>query len=825
MQKTIMTRKKIVWSLAAALMTPTSLNATSVWTGDTHLIFPGAEVTPETLLSDSSRVHDIDEVVVVSQPKETLRLRRQPISSSSYSQLELQRLHVDDLRSLSSYVPSLTIPAYGSRLTSSVYVRGIGSRINNPAVGLYVDGLPVVCKSAYNLHTYQLDRVDVLRGPQGTLYGQNTEGGLLRLYSRNPFRYQGTDVRLSWTTHFGREAEMARYGKIGSRLAYGVSGFYTGQNGALRNLHTGHRAERSNEAGGKLRLVYQPTSRLSFDFLADYQFIRQNAFPYGQLDATSSEAQAPNTTFDNTYRRHVLLSGLTTKYQGRGFELTSTTSYQYLADNMRMDQDYLPADMMRLTERQWQNALTQEIILKSTTDHFWHYTFGVYGSQQWLKTSAPVDFGEAMTTKIAAPIQTAMQASMASSMARRFVAQGMSEEAAYQMALQTIERAGGVSMDVSMAVPGLFHTPQFNLGVFHESHFDLTNRLTATLGLRYDYNHVKIGYDTEALMAMTAHVMGQVATNHLVSRLSHAACNHFNQLLPKVGLSYRIGNLGSMLYAVTSKGYRAGGYNIQMFSDILQSELNANRTNAMRGDYEVPHTTDDYNRVDRTIAYKPETSWNYELGAHLNLLGNALHMDLAAYYMQVKNQQLSVMAGTYGFGRMMVNAGRSRSMGVEASLRGSADDDRLSWTVSYGYTHATFRQYRETQTIDGVDREVDYRGKRVPYVPMHTLGVTADYRLPLSGPTLHALTLGANVNAQGGIYWDEANTQSQPFYAVFGAHADLDLGIVQLSVWGRNLTQTRYNTFALSSGASGEKLWFGNRANPRQIGVDVRLHF
>ena len=820
-----MTRKKIVWSLVAALMTPPSLFASPVWTGDTHLTSPLAEAIPGTSMSDSSRVHDIDEVVVVSQPKETLRLRRQPVSSSSYSQLELQRLHVDDLRSLSSYVPSLTIPAYGSRLTSSVYVRGIGSRINNPAVGLYVDGLPIVCKSAYNLHTYQLDRVDVLRGPQGTLYGQNTEGGLLRLYSRNPLRYHATDARLSWTTHFGREAELGHYGKISSRLAYGISAFYTGQNGALRNLHTGNRAERSNEAGGKLRLVYQPTSRLSFDLIADYQFVRQNAFPYGLLDGTSSEAQAPNTTFDNTYRRHVLLSGLTTKYKGRGFELTSTTSYQYLADNMRMDQDYLPADMMRLTERQWQNALTQELILKSTTDHFWHYTFGMFGSQQWLKTSAPIDFGEAMTTQIATPIQSAMKASMASSMAKRFVAQGMSEAAAYQMALQTIERAGGVSMDVTMAVPGLFHTPQLNLGVFHESHFDLTSRLTATLGLRYDYNHVKIGYDTEALMALKANVMGQEATNHLVSRLNHSTCNHFNQLLPKVGLSYRIDNQGSMLYAVTSKGYRAGGYNIQMFSDILQSELNANRANAMRGDYEVAHTADDYNRVDQTIAYKPETSWNYELGAHLNLLGNALHMDLAAYYMQVKNQQLSVMAGSYGFGRMMVNAGRSRSMGVEAALRGSAADDRLSWTVSYGYTHATFRQYRETQTLDGKDQEVDYRGKRVPYVPMHTLGATADYRLPLSGTTLRALTLGANVNAQGSIYWDEANTQSQPFYAVLGAHADLDMGVVQLSVWGRNLTQTRYNTFALSSGASGEKLWFGNRANPRQIGVDVRLHF
>lgn len=809
-----MTSKKITGSLTALMFLPVAVCASSL-----------KDVNGEHNLSDSSRVHDIDEVVVVAQPKETFRLRRQPLSSSSYSQTELKSLHVDDLRALSSYVPSLTMPAYGSRLTSSVYVRGIGSRINNPAVGLYVDGLPIVCKSAYNLHTYQLDRVDVLRGPQGTLYGQNTEGGLLRLYTRNPLQYQGTDIRLSWTNHFGRELELSHYGKISDKLAFGIAAFYDGQNGAMRNIHTGSRAELANEAGGKLRLGYTPNNRLSFDFLADYQYVRQNAFPYGELDEATGWAQMPNTTFDNKYMRNVLNAGLTAVYRGDGYRLTSTTSYQYLRDNMEMDQDYLPLDMMRLNERQLHNALTHEFVWKSTGERRWNYTTGVFGSYQWLKTLAPVDFGPGMTTRIAQPIESAMKSAMAASMAQRFQAQGMTEAQAMQMALQTIERAGGVKMDVAMIVPGLFHTPQFNLGVYHESSLAITSRLTATLGLRYDYNHVKIGYDTQALMNMTAHVMGQEASNHLVSHLNRETCNSFNQLLPKVGISWKLDKKESNVYAVVSKGYRAGGYNIQMFSDILQSELNANRSQAMRGDYEVAHTDDDYARINSTIAYKPETSWNYEAGAHLNLFGNALHLDLAAYYMQVKNQQLSVMAGTYGFGRMMVNAGSSRSMGVEMTLRGSVVDDRLSWSASYGYTHATFRQYAETQTVDGEDVEVDYRGKYVPYVPVHTIGATADYRQPLDSRLFRAVTFGMNVNAQGKVYWDEANTRAQNFYAVLGAHADLDMGALTLSVWGRNLTQTHYNTFALQSSASGEKQWFGNRANPRQIGVDVRLHF
>lgn len=169
---------------------------------------------------------------------------------------------------------------------------------------------------------------------------------------------------------------------------------------------------------------------------------------------------------------------------------------------------------------------------------------------------------------------------------------------------------------------------------------------------------------------MAANVMGTEATYTLSSHLNNGAKDNFSQLLPKFGLTYQLDQNNSNVYASVSKGYRAGGYNIQMFSDILQTELMNNQSNAMKGDYNVPHSKEDYENIDKTIAYKPETSWNYEIGAHINLPNNAISFDISAYLMQVNNQQLSVMAGNYGFGRMMVNAGKSQSYGIEASLRG-----------------------------------------------------------------------------------------------------------------------------------------------------------
>ncbi|MBQ7717195.1 MAG: TonB-dependent receptor, partial [Prevotella sp.] len=313
-------------------------------------------------------------------------------------------------------------------------------------------------------------------------------------------------------------------------------------------------------------------------------------------------------------------------------------------------------------------------------------------------------------------------------------------------------------------------------------------------------------------------VMGVHVDASVSSMLNHEENSHFDQLLPKFGLTYKL-NGGSNIYATVTKGYRAGGFNFQMFSDILQTELQSS-AQAARGELVIEHDEQAYDNIRETIAYKPETSWNYEVGSHLNLFNNQLQLDFAAYYMQIRNQQLSVFAGTYGFGRMMVNAGKSYSCGIEMSLRGKNLDNHLSWAVNYGITHATFKEYNDT--IDG--QLISYKDNKVPFVPMHTFSGVADYRIDLSG-TVKALTLGVNLHAMGKTYWDEANTYSQKLYAVLGAHAALDCGNVNINLWGRNLTGTKYNTFAFDSAATGTKLYFAQQGNPFQMGIDVNIHF
>ena len=777
----------------------------------------------ETVVADTSRVYDLDEVVVVSQSKEYMKLRHQPMSSTVLTDNEIGSLGLRDLREISDYVPSFVMPNYGARFTSSIYVRGIGSRVNSPSMGIYVDDIPLMNKSAFNSHTWQLERVDVLRGPQGTLYGVNTEGGLVRQYTKSPLRHQGTDVSLGFGTHFYRNIEVAHYNKVNDQLAFSVAAFYDGTNGFWKNTLTDERADDMNEAGGRFRLIYQPTQRLSFDWISDYQYVRQKAYPYGILAPESGDVLTdPNQNHQSKYKRNMFNSGLAVKYQGCGFDFHSNTSYQLLKDNLFMDNDYSDVDFVTVDQSQLSNALTQEFTIKSNNQSRWHWTSGVFGSYTWLKTTAPNTFGSAFSQMMGQQIGGMIYQQMLKSMAAR-----MGEEAA----AAAIQRAGGVNIGMSLFVPCVFRTPQFNLGIFHQSDIDLTDHLTATLGLRYDYTHAKIDYDTRGNSVMDFDIMGQAAKIVATSIFAHTEKANFNQLLPKFGLTYKF-NDGSNIYATVTKGYRAGGFNVQMFGDIIQSDVQSGLQGVMQS---AMQSRQDIMIVERVptekvyaslldgIKFKPEESWNYELGTHLNLFDNLIHADLSVYYMQIRNQQLSVFTEDYGYGRKMVNAGKSYSCGLEMTLRGSALSNHLGWSLGYGYTHAAFKDYTTKTSAKG--DIVDYKDNKVPFVPAHTLSAMVDYRLDINDSFIKSLTFGANMNAQGKIWWDEANTYSQKFYAVLGAHICADLNICKLNLWARNLTDTKYNTFAFSSKATGQEVFMAQKGNPFQMGFDLSFYF
>jgi outer membrane receptor protein involved in Fe transport len=303
------------------------------------------------------------------------------------------------------------------------------------------------------------------------------------------------------------------------------------------------------------------------------------------------------------------------------------------------------------------------------------------------------------------------------------------------------------------------------------------------------------------------------------------------QLLPKIALQYNLSNRRGNLYASISKGYRSGGYNIQLFSDLLQSSL---RNDMMRLTKEtmLDKVPDSYASMvgnffpdasanpdeKHAIEFKPEVTWNYEVGTHLNLWNGRLQLDGALFLMETENQQISRMLLS-GLGRETINAGKSRSMGMEVAAN-VALSKALQVNAAYGYTYATFRYWELGNKVDSSEMAIDYTGNYVPFVPKHTLNIGAQYALEFARKQLiDRIVFSANYAGAGRIYWDEANSMSQTFYGTLNGRVSLQHKDCEVSFWVRNALDKEYATFYFTSMNNGLK----QLGRPVHGGIEIRL--
>jgi outer membrane receptor protein involved in Fe transport len=186
--------------------------------------------------------------------------------------------------------------------------------------------------------------------------------------------------------------------------------------------------------------------------------------------------------------------------------------------------------------------------------------------------------------------------------------------------------------------------------------------------------------------------------------------------------------------------------------------------------------------------YKPETSWNFEVGTHLRpAIG--LTLDASLFWIECFDQQVTILPKGNSTGRMMSNAARARSYGMELSV--AYNYNGFNIRGDYGYTNARFRKYN--------DGTADYAGNRLPYAPENTVSLMASYSWAIDNATLRNVTISADWRASGSIYWNEANTLRQPLYSTLGAQLTLQLKDLSITLWGRNLTNTDYDVFYFKS--------------------------
>lgn len=757
-------------------------------------------------VNDTIKSYNINEVVITSSTKETNDLRMLPGSVSILSPQAIGARQIDGLKDISSFVPNLYMPDYGSKLTSAIYIRGIGARSSGQSIGLYVDNVPYLDKSTFDFELNDIQRIEVLRGPQGTLYGRNAMGGIVNIYTLSPFNYQGTKIAVSGGNYGTFKAKASHYNKINDNIGISVSGYYDRNDGYFINEYNNTRADNEQSAGGRFKLDWRITPNFKAEYTFSYDYADQGAFPYGKYNTENGIVDPIRINDPSSYTRRMLNNSLYLEHKTDQFILSSTTGYQYFKDNMLMDQDYTEKSIFVLNQKQKQKAWSEEIAIKSNNRNNYQWSFGAYGFYNNLNTDGPVTFKKDGIKEI---LQDAFDK--------------IKEESNNPM-MPSLTVSGKKSADGSgeeIYFPGNFDTPTYGLALFHQSTYNnlFIKGLSVTAGLRLDYEKAKLDYSSaveDMKMTVAMKIPGKPMppmTLPMDTKMEGSESQEFLQVLPKVSLRYQC-SPETFTYVSVAKGYKTGGYNIQMFGDLVQAQAKYELMSKF-----MPTMAQEPLPVSEVASFKPEHSWNYEAGVRSELIKNRLSAELTLFYMDIQDVQLTQFAEN-GSGRMIKNAGKAESYGVEVSMRGKIADG-LTADINYGFTRATFRDYIYEEKVNGKIAKTNVKGNFVPYTPRHTMSIGAQYTKLFRNKCIDQFTVAAQLGGAGKIYWTEKNDISQNFYTTLNAKAGVRKGIVKLDVWTRNATNTDYQAFYFESFDTS----FIQKGKPFQIGADISVAF
>lgn len=664
--------------------------------------------------SSANKNVPLDEIVVTD-----FKQNKRNLTSTAVSTINVQQLHnqqIVNLKELTAVMPNFYMPDYGSYANTPVYIRGIGTKSKGSAVGFYVDGVPHFESSAFNIDLSDIAAVNVFRGPQGTLYGRNTIAGIINVYTHNPLDYQRTRIKVGYGRYNDFIAQASNYAKISEKFGISTAASYHHNDGMFTNHFLNEKADKLNEGEGRIGFYWRPTTNWLLHLNSTLTYSEQNGYPYAPYDIVKDELLPISYNRNSTYRRLISSTGLNAQYENNHISFNSQTSYQFIKSHQGLDQDFTPQDVYFVDNSYHQNMLSQELTLKSNDKGRYQWIVGLFG-----------------------------------------------------MLLHSNQFAETSYFTRDFSTPTTYKNPTAGYAIYHQSSYNIWRGMSATVGLRFDYEHAKTTYNQDKTTLSTG------VTTHAKDFVSSAS---FRQFTPKFTLQY-LTNKDNLYYISITRGYKPGGFNTIFKTD-----------------------------AERT--YDPEYSWNYEVGTRLKFLNGRLTAEADLFYIDWRHMQTTYTVP--GVGNVIANAGHTDSKGFELSLAYHPIKS-LQLNLNYGYTHARYLEYKKSA------RE-DFSGNRLPMVPNHTLSLNGTYTIMPVG-WFDKIIFNTGLTGLGRIYWADDNIVRQNFYATLNAKVSLTKGIFTWEIWGKNLTATDYMAYGFKASQGN----YAQRGKPLTFGTAVSVSF
>ena len=746
----------------------------------------------------------VNEIIVTAARRRAESVQDVPIAVSVLSGDTLDATGAFNVGGLVQLQPSVQFITSNPR-NSAINIRGIGAPFGltndgiEQGVGLYIDQVYYARIAASTLDFVDVDQVEVLRGPQGTLYGKNTTAGAINISTRRPSFDPETRGELSFGNLDFIQAKASISGPIvADTLAARISASFTKRDGTLFNIFTGRDVNQTDNLGLRGQLFWQAAGNFDVTLYADYNRQNPEAFAqnfvktvptlraanrqFANLAALSGYAPSSTDPFDRlvdadtplTAKQVIAGTSLLANWDIGPATLTSITAWRKWEWFPSNDRDFTSLPITTISanpsqQRQW----SQEFRLTSNGNNRLDYVFGLYGFHQTINTQGVQEQGAAAGLWLLGPVNNAANPGLINGLRSQ-------NDIRYK---------------------------NTSLAAFGKLTWNISDSLSVAPGLRVNYDKKTGTYD--ATVSGGGPALTQVQQNLkngvLASQFYEAEFRDWN-ISGDVSLSYKFGD-DALAYASYARSFKSGGINLSG----------------------VPNRADGVTPATELAAVQPEQINHYEIGLKTQFLNRDATLNIAAFRTDIKDFQATVVNNSVGVIRgYLANVPKVCSQGfeVDLALRPSRN---FNVYANFAYTDAKYIDFPgapvPVELSGGGVQFVDASGGRLPGLSEYALSYGAEYRIP-SGNNEFYVGIDGSLRSDFSSSPTPSAVMNVEGYVLTNLRAGVRLenGRWEAFGWVRNAFDTQYFDFLTAAPAS-TGLIVGQLGDPRTFGVTIAKRF
>jgi len=749
----------------------------------TSVVFPG-----EIFAEQSDDKGYILEEITITASRRAKSQQSVPIAVSAFTSEALVSQRIQTVQDIARQVPNLHVKIGSATTNPTIFIRGVGFNDFNSnatgAVGVYVDDVYIGSPAGQLFQFFDLERVEVLRGPQGTLYGRNTTGGAINVHSRKP----GAELEASASLSYGRFNEVNVEAGIGGpvisdKLGIRVSGVLNKRDGTTLNRLTGEKVNDVDNWAARAIIVFTPTPDVDVTLninkgrnRSDAKSFQQRAlFPVagefagadglcatafydtGNCTDAFGYADTDGDPFAGDYnletREPVDVFGIsgTLTWDMGAVELTSISAYINTDRETLEDTDSGPASLVHglYQANYWQ--FSQEVRIASQTEGNFDWIVGGYYYRDHIDSDNYFDL-----------LRDARPAFM-------------------EPANPT-----GLSPDNFVLLSRYMYEQKVRTSaLFGQLDYRATDRVTLHLGLRYTDEERSMEYNNLLDESILDGLDFAVPSD---PRFPFISSTGFSDLSGSVGIDFQV-NENVMTYAKVSKGVKSGGFPGSLAFQVEEVE-----------------------------PFNDEELIAYEVGLKSDLFGQRARLNLAAFYYDYSDLQVFTLVNRGGIPvQVLTNASDARIYGLEAELV-ARPAEGLDVSLGLGLTNSEYRDF-----IGGGGE--DYSGNTLPAAPEVSFNGAVTYERPLGN--VGTFVIGTDFSYQSKIYLETGNLErlSQTSYWLVNSRIGLrsEDDSWEVMAWAKNIFAQKYliDVFDISDFGFDQL----NYGEPATYGLTVRFNF